>query len=131
MINFPNGGCLVESIAELPRFDSINLLFGDFETTSGDDKLDSLNPWHHCGVAGIAVTVDDAFGAWYVPVNHRFGTNLPIDPVIDWWLDLLARCKRWVNHAIKYDAHVSANALGVLPTVAEQRFRLQRRLRFG
>ena len=63
MIEFPNGGRLVESVAELPRFDNINLLFGDFETTSGADNLDSLNPWFHCGIAGIAVTADDVFGA--------------------------------------------------------------------
>jgi hypothetical protein len=59
MIEYSNGARLVEAISELPQFSDEDLreLFADFETTSGDDKKDSLNPWHNCAVAGIAVTV--------------------------------------------------------------------------
>lgn len=117
MIIFNNGARLVESASELPSFtdEQLQLLFADFETTSWDEKLDALNPWHHCDVLGIAITASNVAGAWYVPVNHEFGTNIDKAIVAQWWLDILSRTKRWINHNIKYDAHVSANTLGVLP----------------
>lgn len=114
MITFPNGGRLVQDVSELPDLRGARRLYGDFETTSGDDTLDALNPWHHCWTAGIAVTADDRPGAWYVPVGCRHGGNLPISAVQDWWSDVLDSCERWVNHHAKFDAHVSANSMGVL-----------------
>lgn len=127
MIEFPNGGRLVEVASEFPKFrdEDLEELFADFETTSFDDKLDSLNPWHHCWVLGIAVAVPSQFGAWYVPVRHRRSdgsysvndhiTNLPLDAVIAWWSDLMERAKRWINHHVKYDALVSCCDFGVEP----------------
>lgn len=116
MLELPNGGRLVQDVTEMPRpAGRIKRLYADFETTSGDDKLDSLNPWHHCWVAGIAVTWDDVPGAWYVPCGHRWGVNLPLEAVQDWWCELLDQSDLWVNHNVKYDMHVSTNALGVLP----------------
>lgn len=117
MIELSNGGRLIESLDELPRPESIDTLYADFETTSGDDALDALNPWHHCWTAGVAFTFDDHPGAWYAPVGHRFGVNLPLQPFADWWLWTLSRSRRWCNHNVKYDAHVSANSLGVVPTL--------------
>lgn len=116
MIEFTNGGRLVETVGELPHFDSVRVLYADFETTSHDPKKKSVNPWHDCWVAGLAVTVNDVFGAWYIPTRHVFGPCLPEEIVIEWWFDLVNRAELWVNSNIKYDAHVSANALGVIPT---------------
>lgn len=115
MIEFPNGGLLVEQDSELPRFEGRDLeIVADFETTSGDDALDSLNPWHHCRAAGVAVRLAGARSpAYYVPVGHRRGPQVSRPAFVAWWRDLLSRTKRWKNHNVKYDAHVSANDLGV------------------
>lgn len=110
-----DGYRLVEHAGELPDLRGAARLYADFETTSGDDRLDSLNPWHRCWTAGVAVTADDVPGAWYVPVRHRSGVCLPTEVVSQWWLEVLGSCRRWSNHNVKYDAHVSANDLGVLP----------------
>lgn len=114
MIHFSNGGRLVESLDELPAFGNFETLYLDFETTSLDPKLDALNPWHHCHALGFAITVDDEPGAWYIPLLHQFGTNLPWEPVCDWLCEIMDRAPRWVNHNIKYDAHVAANSMGCL-----------------
>jgi len=98
-------------------------LFGDFETTSCDDELDSLNPWHHCWALGIAVTTDKHQGAWYVPLRHRlYGDeqNIPIEIAREWWADTLGTARCWSNHNVKYDAHVSANDMGYVPDWPEQ-----------
>jgi len=114
MRTFRNGGRLVEDVSELPDLRGARNVFVDFETTSGDPSLDSLDPWHHCGVAGLAITTDDTPGAWYVPVGHFHGGNLPDEPVEDWWCDTIDSAEQWTNHNVKYDAHVSANCMGVL-----------------
>lgn len=118
MRQLDNGGRLLTDVNELPTFGRIKRLYADFETTSGDPKLDSLNPWHHCWVAGLAVTVDNEPGAWYIPVGHRWGQNLDVQAVADWWSDTLDNTDVWANANVKYDAHVSANALGILPECA-------------
>jgi DNA polymerase-1 len=114
MIEFDNGGRLVQSLSELPDLAGAKDVYADFETSSGNPKLSSLNPWHHCAVAGLAITVDDVKGSWYVPVGHEFGGNVDEDPVIEWWCNIIDKAERWINHNVKYDAHVSANAWGVL-----------------
>lgn len=99
---------LVQSLAELPRIpDKIQNAYIDFETTSGDPKRDSLDPWHHCGVAGIGFTYDDCPDAWYIPIRHAFSTNLPVEAVFAWLQDVFSRSANWVNHNVKYDAHVA------------------------
>lgn len=95
----------------MPDLRNADTLFGDFETTSGDKKLKSTNPWKNCFPAGMGVTVDDAQGAWYVPVTG----DLSFEVVQRWWHEVVGSCKRWVNHNVKYDAHVSALSLGWLP----------------
>lgn len=114
MLIFPNGGHIVESVAELPALQNAKIIYVDFETTSGDPKLKALDPWRHCDVAGLCITVDDEPSAWYLPVAHQYGNNLPREAVEKWWLNVVSSCDMWVNHNIKFDAHVSANALGVL-----------------
>lgn len=88
----------------------------DLETTSGDSKLDSLNPWHHCSIAGFCITVDDNPNAWYIPVGHNDKHwNLDQHVVITWLTEILVGCKMWINHNIKYDAHVLTNWGGFIP----------------
>jgi DNA polymerase-1 len=115
MLKFDNGGILIESLGELPNLQGARRLYADKETTSGDPTMTSLNPWFNCDVAGIAVTVDDNPNAYYIPVGHHYGNNLPIAQVADWWCDVVDSCQDWTNHNVKYDAHVSTNCLGVLP----------------
>lgn len=114
-----NGTRVVQDATELPDLRKARSLYADFETTSFDDKKKSTNPWRDCYVAGLGLTVDEEPGAWYVPVNHRHGECLLESVVASWWCDLLdavtANRGDWTNHNVKYDAHVSANCLGVLP----------------
>lgn len=117
MLTFPNGGRLVTSADELPDVPArIERLYADFETTSCDDRLDSLNPWHHCWAAGVAVTWDDVPGAWYIPVRHRRGQLIPREVFREWWYRVLMVTEVWVNHHVKYDAHVSCRDLGWVPS---------------
>jgi DNA polymerase-1 len=121
MIEFNNGVRLVEDVSELPNIAGARDVFADFETSSGNPKLKSLNPWHNCYVAGIGVAVDKAPGAWYIPVTcwdaeNGYHAKLEPEAVTRWWHDVISNAERWINHNVKYDAHVSANALGVLPT---------------
>lgn len=115
MIEFSNGGRLVTSPSELPYIGvkQISELFADFETSSGYIDVASVNPWHDCYVAGIAITIDDDPHAYYVPTGHDFGVNLTLEVVIDWWFDILNKTSTWVNSGIKYDAHVSEICMGV------------------
>jgi len=110
MIKFPNGGRLVQEACDLPAVRG-RTLYLDFETTSGDRRKKSLNPWRDCEIAGAGVTVDDEPGAWYVPVGHRDEHwNLPREVVLRWLQDSMDSCERWVNHNVKYDYHVAVNA---------------------
>ncbi len=115
MIEFNNGGRLIQDISELPSVPKvIEDMFCDLETTSRRIDQDSLNPWYHCYVGGIAITWDDMYGALYIPVGHADQHwNLPRGPVIAWLTDVFKAAKRWVNHHVKYDAHVMYNDLGV------------------
>lgn len=115
MIEFDNGGRVVESASELPNLVGARTVYADFETTSGNPKFTSLNPWHNCEIAGLCVTVDDERKAWYLPLEREDRAGLSCYEIGSWLGDLLARCEKWVNHNIKYDAHVAANCLGVVP----------------
>ena len=102
MIRFQNGGILIQSASELPNLSGAKNLYVDFETSSGDPKKTSLNPWHDCTPCGTCITVDEINQAWYIPwrtVDHK-----------EWLQDLFNHCHRWINHNVKYDAHVAANA---------------------
>jgi DNA polymerase I len=107
MITFSNGGRLVQSVSELPDLSHAKRLYLDTETTSGSPKLDSLNPWHNCRIAGVAATKDDLPGSWYVPMRHISG-NLPLKACLKWLADAVSTCEVWDNHNVKYDAHVCA-----------------------
>jgi DNA polymerase-1 len=83
------------------------------ETTSGSKKEKSTNPWHNCKVCGIAVKTPDS-PAYYVPYKHLFN---PIEQIHirDWLADLLRNTSNWINHNVKYDAHVLDNDFGIYP----------------
>src|SRR6185437_451916 len=108
MITFESGGQLVEQFSELPAVpSSIEHLFADFETSSGDPKLMAVNPHTgHCSAIGAAVSFGLDAPTHFVP-RHLMITG--------WWSDVLMATKRWVNHNIKFDAHVSATDLGLSP----------------
>lgn len=106
MIEFDNGGILIEEGDDLPNLIGARDLFMDFETSSCDPKIKSLNPWKvdNCHVAGLAITVDDCKRSWYVP---RWLLNL------DWLADVMDASECWSNHNVKYDVHVAYNDLGL------------------
>ena len=112
MIEFANGGQLVESISELPDLKNSKTLFADFETTSQDAKEKSTNPHFHCEALGIAIKRPDS-RAYYIPIRHE-QYDLDIATIHDWWFETISTCDEWINHNLKYDAHVSANSCGVL-----------------
>ena len=112
MRTFENGARLAERSEDLWLPVPGVTLYLDFETTSGDDRLDALDPFEHCWILGVAATWDDMSGAIYAPVNHRYGQNLPGALVMRWVEDLLERSSCWVNHNVKYDMHVAANCVG-------------------
>lgn len=112
MISCSNGTLILEPSDSLPALVGSDV-FLDFETTSGDPKKTSLNPWHDCWIAGVAVTVDDMPHAYYVPIGHHDAEgNLPYLDVYNWIIALLSQCKRWINHNVKYDAQVLTNNTG-------------------
>lgn len=119
MIEFANGGRLLQSMSELPtQFVGASKVYLDFETTSGDPTKDSLNPWHDCGVAGFGLTVDHCQFAIYVDYMRlsQYEKQLAANFLQDvlWYADL------WINHNIKYDANVGANWIGLqYPTTLE------------
>lgn len=106
MIRLEGGGTLLEDASELPRVpDRVRVLYADFETSSGDPALDSLDPWRHCTAIGAAVAFDGG-PAWFVP-RGLLATG--------WWAEACRAAVCWQNHNVKYDAHISKNDLGVAP----------------
>lgn len=106
MIQYSNGGRLVQSLDELPRLHNADELYLDFETQSGDPKVPALRPYHGHRIAGICVTADEHPGSWYVPVRCAYSRwNLPLDQTLAWLRDVVGTCKAWVNHNVKFDAH--------------------------
>lgn len=93
----------VEDLQELPT--EFEIVYADCETSSGDPKLASTNPWHNCSLIGWAVTFDDNPCAWFVPahLSHQ------------WFSSVLSRAKQWVNHNVKYDCHVALNSGESIP----------------
>lgn len=101
MIRFSNNGFLlqtVDEIALLPK--TCHTFYGDFETKSGDPKKSSLNPWHNCWPIGLAFTVDNDPNAYFV------SWELILEDKTNWFWNLFNSATCWVNHNVKYDAHV-------------------------
>lgn len=104
MFEFANG-CLIQEASELPQIPAvIERLFADFETSSGSPKATSVNPWRTCTVIGAGLSFGDDKN-YFIP-RHLLLHN-------GYWAEVIRRTKLWVNHNVKYDAHVSKNDLGV------------------
>lgn len=110
MIDLGNNRFLVETASELPNLRDAEELFGDGETTSFDDGTPAFHPYLGHRFCGFAVSADDDPRAWYVPVRHRHGLNIPVESFLPWLADLLAprhgeggQKRRWINHNVKFD----------------------------
>lgn len=115
MLNFSNGAYMIQDVSELPNLIGGSSLFLDFETSSGNPKLDSLNPFWNCSVAGIGIAVDDS-PAFYIPYQHFDDEDK--NHISRWLHDIIEHCDYWINHNVKYDAHVAANCLQIVPACA-------------
>lgn len=102
---------LIESVSELPNLEGAKDVYLDFETSSRNPKLNSLNPWHNCYVAGFAITVDDHPNAYYI--QYQDFRDEDKQEIRDWLNNILLACDNWINQNVKYDAHVAANDLGI------------------
>jgi len=100
---------LVEHARELPEFTGVQRVYADCETTSGDPKVKAFKPYGGHRIAGVAVLRDDEATAWYVPVRHKHGRNIPAQAVRRWLRDMMT-VPEWVNHNVKFDAHFVACA---------------------
>ena len=108
MIEFTNGGRLLQSMSELPQqFIGASKIYLDFETTSGTPDKDSLNPWHDCRVAGFGLTVDCCPWAIYVDYERLPQLEKPI--ARQFVQDVIWYSEFWINHNIKYDMNVGRN----------------------
>jgi DNA polymerase I-like protein with 3'-5' exonuclease and polymerase domains len=101
MLQYSNNGFLLQSVEEIQQLPySCFNLFGDFETSSRDPKKNSLNPWHDCWPIGFAFTVD------YDPKSYFVPWELIRQDTTNWLWKLLNSATNWINHHVKYDAHV-------------------------
>lgn len=112
MLTFKNGGLYLNESDDLPNLTNATCLFLDFETSSGSPRKDSLNPWHNCKVAGICICVDDS-PAYYIPFMHF--SEQGQHRVATWLESVVQSAGYWINHNVKYDAHVCANNFGFIP----------------
>lgn len=116
-------------VDELPRPEAIDDLFLDFETTSEQINIPSINPHRNCKILGVAALFNNEPIPYYVPVRHAYldendnycyrttgFPNLPVDAVHDWLKYLFKISKRYINHNLKYDIHVLKNEVGVFPS---------------
>lgn len=109
MLDFENGGHLIQDASELPDIPAqIKHLYVDAETGSNDPRETSLNPWikGRCTVIGIAVTWDNMPKAYYIPRDILLtarGHN--------WMQCVFSVAQSWVNHNVKYDVHAIGNDL--------------------
>ena len=106
MIELSNNSYLIESLAELPELpSSIDKLYLDLETSSHDETKDSLNPWkrENCSAHLFAITWD----------QHPKCYAIPRSVGVAFVEAALLRARKWVNHNVKYDAHVCYNDLSM------------------
>lgn len=105
-----NGFDMLSMVADVSKGAT---LFLDIETTSFDTKEGSTNPFGKCWPLGISVMSDKSL-AYYIPINHHgFSNNIDVDLVVEALVQIFNTKQRWVNHNIKYDAHVLKRKLGI------------------
>lgn len=96
---------VLEDVSELPQPRRCVRLYADAETTSGVPTEAGFHPYSGHRACGWAVTWDDEPAAFYAPVRHKHGTNLPVAAVNRWLQDWLRLADEWTNHNVKFDAH--------------------------
>lgn len=108
---------ILESADELPNelIGQKNIVM-DFETTSGNVNKKSLNPHRNCYPLGVAISSTTTPHSYYIPMGHRRGLNIANRDVAPWLYKVLNSCESWINHGIKYDAHVLINRMKFKPT---------------
>lgn len=86
----PETGWKMPSMSDLPRLESAKMIGLDTETK--DLELEEKGPGVRRGghIIGISVSTDD-HRAWYLPIRHEMGENLPVEGVLAWARDNLAR----------------------------------------
>lgn len=110
-IKFSNGGILVKRISEIPTsFVGAAEVILDVETSSGDPKQMSVNPWRFCKMLGFGITVKGCKEAYFAHARYTedFWGNGP-----QFVQDMLWYAQTWINHHIKYDMHVLTNHFGI------------------
>jgi len=99
MIEFSNGGILVESLVELPNIIGTEEIYLDFETTSGDRAVKALQPYKGHKILGAAISIKDTTRTWYIP------RELLVTGGFKWLQDVFNSAIAWINHGVKFDAH--------------------------
>ena len=111
MITLNECNVLVESVDELPDFVKSKWLFMDHETRVEtwhlDKKLQGLYPFGGDRVCGTSVTADDFPVAYYIPVRHRRGNNIPLPAYQNWLKAHVESEGSWINHNVIFDATFS------------------------
>lgn len=111
MILLPDGHKLVQSASELPVVGPGETIYLDVETTMGPGREKEFADYPYLGdrICGIAFLRDEDEKAFYIPIRHKdTHWNVDLGAVQAWLRDVLANCRRWVNHNIKFDAHFCA-----------------------
>ena len=120
MLQLRNGYNVIETASDLPDLTGVKELFLDVETQNNfgvkvstpikeyvlkqKKKEGGMYPWKGDRICGVAATTDNSDQAFYVPVRHRAGKNIPLDNFQRWLKDTVTRTEEWINHNITFDA---------------------------
>jgi DNA polymerase I-like protein with 3'-5' exonuclease and polymerase domains len=126
MIQLDDNKFLVQEISDLPTFIvGCKYLYLDVETQANtrgikagdilsydEDETDDLSPEAYSGlypfkgdrICGFSVTCDDHPYAYYIPMRHSDGKNIPLPAAQLFLKHLVTKCQVWVNHNIIIDA---------------------------
>lgn len=89
-------------------------MFRDVETTSGHPDVDGLNAYNGARIVGYAISWRNTDGKqtpiYYISLRHKdaWASNIDLKANAEFiaWCNLQAG--RWVNHNVKFDAHLCA-----------------------
>jgi len=108
MYNVKSNFHIIENLSELPNLQNREEIFLDVETQRNwnHEELGGLYPWKGDKICGFSISANDIPDIWYTPIRHIApgSKNLPIKNVMLWIQDILATCKDWINHEVKFDA---------------------------
>jgi len=107
MYQFSNTGRMCQTVEDLPKLSG--RIFMDFETSSGDPKETALDPWRNCHLLEAIIATEDS------PVFCADVRLIERHAIHAWLQDIASNCTEWVNHNVKYDAHVLKNSCGIEP----------------